>query len=157
MCKSCLIATKFQHWTGPIGPSANQQWPTARGVHATACVVDPESDLAPEHQQIVLFWGEGLNAIHLEDIWLLHIASMTWKKVCVIILLNLFGIVQDLTEFFILQLGLFNLVARKYHMCCSFFKQERTSDMIVYGGNKRRKSKLERNVMTDMLIVKFGE
>lgn len=42
-------------------------------------------------------------------------------------------------------------------MCCSFFRQERMVDVIVYGGNKRRKSKLERNVMTDTLVVRFGK
>lgn len=80
-----VLCTYLQDWTGPIGPSVDQQWPVARGVHATACLVDPESDLAPEHQQIIVFWGEGLNAIHLDDIWLLHVASMTWKKVFLII------------------------------------------------------------------------
>lgn len=42
-------------------------------------------------------------------------------------------------------------------MCCSYFRRERQVDVIVYGGNKRRKTKLERNVMTDMLVVRFGK
>lgn len=72
-------------WDGPIGPSSSDQlWPVSRGVHATACLVDPESELEEavrRHQQIVVFWGEGLDAIHLSDIWLLHVESRTWKEV----------------------------------------------------------------------------
>lgn len=49
-----------------------------------------------------------------------------------------------------------NLVPRKYHMCAGHFVKERQTDVIVYGGNKRRKSKYERNVMTDMVIYRFG-
>ncbi len=49
------------------------------------------------------------------------------------------------------------LVPRKYHMCASYFRAERQADVVVYGGNKRRKSKFERNVMTDMLIFRFGK
>ena len=49
------------------------------------------------------------------------------------------------------------LVPRKYHMCASYFRAEKQADVIVYGGNKRRKSKFERNVMTDMLIFRFGK
>ena len=49
------------------------------------------------------------------------------------------------------------LIARKYHMCASHYVGERQTDVVVYGGNKRRKSKFERNVMTDMIIFRFGE
>ena len=42
-------------------------------------------------------------------------------------------------------------------MCVSHFVQERQADVVVYGGNKRRKTKFERNVMTDMIIFRFGE
>lgn len=62
-------------------PSKDQLWPDARGVHATACVVDPECELATSHQKIIVFWGEGLDAIHVDDIWLLHVATMSWEKV----------------------------------------------------------------------------
>ena len=48
------------------------------------------------------------------------------------------------------------LLPRKYHMCCSHFVRENQTDVIVYGGNKRRKNKFERNVMTDMIIFRFG-
>lgn len=41
-------------------------------------------------------------------------------------------------------------------MCAGHFVKERQTDVIVYGGNKRRKSKYERNVMTDMVIYRFG-
>lgn len=49
-----------------------------------------------------------------------------------------------------------NLIPRKYHMCVSHFVEERQTDVVVYGGNKRRKSKYDRNVMTDMVIYRFG-
>jgi hypothetical protein len=49
-----------------------------------------------------------------------------------------------------------SLTPRKYHMCSSHFVGEGQTDVIVYGGNKRRKSKFERNVMTDMMIFRFG-
>ena len=72
----------LQDWEGPIGPtSPDQPWPKGRGVHATTCLVDPQCELAAEHQQIVVFWGEGKDAIHLPDIWVLHVASRTWKQV----------------------------------------------------------------------------
>lgn len=44
-------------------------------------MVDPESEEAAAHQQIMVFWGEGNNAIHLPDIWILHVPSMTWREV----------------------------------------------------------------------------
>ena len=49
-----------------------------------------------------------------------------------------------------------DLIPRKYHMCCSNFIEGQQTDVVVYGGNKRRKSKFERNVMTDMVIFRFG-
>lgn len=43
-------------------------------------------------------------------------------------------------------------------MCCSrFVSPGGQTDVIVYGGNKRRKSKYEKNVMTDLMIFRFGE
>ncbi len=57
----------------------------------------------------------------------------------------------------LLQLELKGLIPRKYHMCCSYFRQDRMADVVVYGGNKRRKNKFERNVMTDMIIIRFGK
>ncbi len=50
-----IVYYYFQTWDGPFGPSSpDQLWPIARGVHATSClvVVDSESELAPEHQQL---------------------------------------------------------------------------------------------------------
>ena len=79
---SWIIPFHFQVWEGPIGPkSPDQMWPIARGVHGTACMVDPQSEDAAMHQQMMVFWGEGNNAIHLSDIWILHVPSMTWKEV----------------------------------------------------------------------------
>ncbi len=49
-----------------------------------------------------------------------------------------------------------SLVSRKYHMCASHFVGERQADVIVYGGNKRRKTKFDKNVMTDMIVLRFG-
>lgn len=42
-------------------------------------------------------------------------------------------------------------------MCMSHFVRERQTDVVVYGGNKRRKTKFERNVMTNMIIFRFGK
>ena len=41
-------------------------------------------------------------------------------------------------------------------MSCSFHIQERQTDVIVFGGNKQRKSKYDRHVMTDLMIFRFG-
>ena len=49
------------------------------------------------------------------------------------------------------------LVPRKYHMCACYYRASRQVDVVVYGGNKRRKNKFERNVMTDMLIFRIGK
>lgn len=72
-------------WEGPISPSsADQPWPVGRGVHATACLVDPESELAFSHQEIAVFWGDGKDAIHLSDSWILHVQNKTWKQVATV-------------------------------------------------------------------------
>ena len=42
-------------------------------------------------------------------------------------------------------------------MSCSYHITEQQTDVFVFGGNKQRKTKFERNVMTDLLIVRFGE
>ena len=71
-----------QEWEGPHGPRhPDQPWPVGRGVHATACLVDPESELATFEQQIIVFWGDGKDAIHLSDMWILHVQNRTWKEV----------------------------------------------------------------------------
>ena len=49
------------------------------------------------------------------------------------------------------------LCPRKYHMSCSYHKQERQTDVFLFGGNKQRKSKFERHVMTGLTIFHFGE
>ena len=43
--------------------------------------MDPNSDIAETEQKIVMFWGEGLEAKILRDIWVLTVSSMTWKEV----------------------------------------------------------------------------
>ena len=62
-------------------PVAQTSRAVGRGVHATTCLVDPESELAASEQQIIVFWGDGKDAIHLPDIWILHVQSRTWKEV----------------------------------------------------------------------------
>ena len=42
-------------------------------------------------------------------------------------------------------------------MSCSYHIAEGQTDVLVFGGNKQRKTKFERNVMTDLLIFRFGE
>ena len=42
-------------------------------------------------------------------------------------------------------------------MSCSVHIQERQTDVLVFGRNKQRKSKFERNVMTDLMIFRFGK
>ena len=42
-------------------------------------------------------------------------------------------------------------------MSCSYHITERQTDVLVFGGNKQRKTKFEKNVMTDLLIFRFGE
>ena len=42
-------------------------------------------------------------------------------------------------------------------MSCSYRIADRQTDVLVYGGNKQRKTKFEKNVMTDLLIIRFGE
>ncbi len=78
-----IVYYYFQTWDGPFGPSSpDQLWPIARGVHATSClvVVDPESELAPEHQQLEeKGWMQYTSQIY---VCMLHVSSRTWKKVC---------------------------------------------------------------------------
>ena len=50
-----------------------------------------------------------------------------------------------------------SLRPRKYHMSCSYHKQERQTDVFLFGGNKQRKSKFDRHVMTGLTIFHFGE
>ena len=71
----------MQRFEGPYRPQPGQKWPVARGAHAAACLVDPQSDYAYTEQRLVVFWGEGWDAIHVKDIWVLHVHSMTWKQV----------------------------------------------------------------------------
>ena len=76
----------LQTWDGPNGPKvADQKWPDGRGLHSVACLVDPESDLAASSQRVVVFWGEGIEAKILNDIWILSVSAMSWMQVCNII------------------------------------------------------------------------
>lgn len=71
-----------QSWSGPFEPhSSDQPWPAPRCLHASCCLVDPSSDLASLHQRLVTFWGKGSDNRHVEDIWVLAVAEMEWKKV----------------------------------------------------------------------------
>ena len=72
----------MQHWVGPLEPqSPNQPWPAPRCLHATSCVVDPDSEIAALHQKVVTFWGKGSDNKYVPDIWMLDVATVTWREV----------------------------------------------------------------------------
>ena len=71
-----------QIWAGPYGPNGtDEKWPDGRGLHSAACLVDPESDLAESNQRIIVFWGEGLEAKILNDVWILSVSTLSWTQV----------------------------------------------------------------------------
>ena len=76
-----LICFFLQEWSGPFKPVQDEKWPCARGLHAAACLVDPESKIAEEEQYVIVVWGQGVDAKHVPDIWILHVQSMKWKEV----------------------------------------------------------------------------
>lgn len=49
------------------------------------------------------------------------------------------------------------LTPRMFHMSCSYHMHDKQTDAIVYGGNKRRESKYDRNVTDVVAIFRFGE
>lgn len=49
-----------------------------------------------------------------------------------------------------------SLIPRMHHMACSYHIQDSQTDVIVFGGNIRRQSKFERNVVTLPIIFRFG-
>lgn len=63
------------------GETDNQVWPCPRRLHVAACLVNPESILAINNQRLLIMWGQDRNAKHVNDAWILHVQSMTWKKV----------------------------------------------------------------------------
>ena len=73
-----------QNWKGPYGPSStDEKWPDGRGLHSAACLVDPESDLAESGQHLIVFWGDGLEAKILNDVWILSVSmcNLSWTQV----------------------------------------------------------------------------
>ena len=42
-------------------------------------------------------------------------------------------------------------------MCASHFVEHGQTDVVVFGGNKRRQTKFERNVITGLVIFRFGK
>lgn len=72
-----------QKWEGPYLPQPGQKWPKARALHSAACLIDPNSEHAIKNQQLIVIWGQGPNARHVGDIWILHIDTMTWREVSV--------------------------------------------------------------------------
>ena len=72
----------IQHFEGPYKPQDQQKWPIPRGLHSAACLVDPQSVEAYTEQRLLVLWGQGPDAKHVPDIWVLHIHTMTWKEVC---------------------------------------------------------------------------
>lgn len=59
----------------------DERWPVPRGFHVANCLVDPESDEAKDDQSVIIFWGQGVDAKHVPDIWIFHVQSKTWKEV----------------------------------------------------------------------------
>ena len=49
------------------------------------------------------------------------------------------------------------LKPRMFHMSCSYHIQDQQTDAIVYGGNKRRENKYDRNVTDVVAIFRFGK
>ena len=76
-----MHAHTIQYFEGPYKPQGQQKWPSSRGAHSAACLVDPLSQHAYTEQRLLVLWGEGPAAIHIHDIWVLHIHTMTWKEV----------------------------------------------------------------------------
>jgi hypothetical protein len=81
-----------------------------------------------------VIWGQGEDAKHVNNSWILHVQSMTWKQ-------------------FIFPPF---LKPRMFHMSCSYHVQDKQTDVVIYGGNKQRQHKFDRNVITCPVIVKFG-
>jgi len=47
-------------------------------------LVDPSLPQARREQKVLVIWGKGRNNKHARDMWVLDVASMTWKEVGVI-------------------------------------------------------------------------
>lgn len=60
----------------------SELWPSARGLHAASCLVNPDSNNAEQTQYLLVVWGQGEDAKHVSNSWILHIQSMSWKQVC---------------------------------------------------------------------------
>ena len=91
-----------QTWTAPTG--TDEKWPDGRGLHSAACLVDPKSDLAERDQRLIVFWGEGIDAKILNDVWILSVSNLSWTQVCTII------------EFILFQADYFFHQAKKLHI-----------------------------------------
>ena len=50
----------------------------------------------------------------------------------------------------------YQLKPRMFFSSCNHYIHTRQTDVIIYGGNKQRKDKFDRNVMTNPLIIRFG-
>lgn len=130
-----IVNLETAHWSGPFEPSSpDQAWPAPRCLHSSACLVEPDSEMAALHQQLITFWGKGSDNKHVEDIWILHIASTTWRE---------------------LKAGA-GLMARMWQMTCSHHYGDMRTDVIMFGGNKRRQSKFDKHVMTALTVFRFG-
>ena len=44
-------------------------------------LVDPKLPQAREKQKVIVIWGKGRDNKHVRDMWILDVASMTWKEV----------------------------------------------------------------------------
>ena len=46
-----------------------------------ASLVNPKLPKARKEQKVIVIWGKGRDNKHVRDMWILDVASMTWKEV----------------------------------------------------------------------------
>ena len=94
MCEVFQETISFlQNWkqySPPSTTTGTTKWPRSRGSHVASCLIDPESDEAENEQYIAVFWGQGERALHVPDIWILHVQKMEWKEVIFYIIIQCF-------------------------------------------------------------------
>ena len=77
-----MFSVYLKAWSGPHLP-ANERipWPTSRTLHTMVSLVNPQLPQARREQKVIVIWGKGRDNKHVKDMWVLDVASMTWKEV----------------------------------------------------------------------------
>ena len=52
-------------------------------------LVDPKLPQARRDQKVIVIWGKGRDNKHVRDMWILDVASMSWKEVSPLFVLQL--------------------------------------------------------------------